>query len=610
MNHPRVTALRRMLVLAIALMTPLAAWADTNALNMINLTGGIATYDGYGVNVGQIEAEGGTPTNHVDFNTNNLFIVSPTSSLYTDANEHATEVASVIISTGVVTRGVAPRATLYSAGAGTDPDLQSYMWLMATQNTASAKVCKVINMSLGTPNETMVLSGTSGGTNYYNVYPSYSANGSDLLSRTADNLARNRGVIFVISAGNNGSSGTNSITAPGDAYNIISVGAVSNLTVGTTSVADFSSRGYLSNGRSKPDIVAPGADMAMAGFYAASSNLTYNASTAVLSNNVGIATTIASGTTVAVSYPGPAQNPVSGVVTDSGTSFAAPMVAGVAARLVQYGNTLAQSNSATDPRVIKAVLLNSATKLPGWTQGTTNIGGVISVTRPLDPNQGAGLLNAGRAFNELAGGRTFPTQYGNSFLGDLVTNNVGWDRSDVQLGLTNIYMISAQSSGELRLTLDWYRDVDTNNNVLGLANLDLMLWSSPNQSLSNMILEAKSISTVDNVEQLYLTDLPANYYAFGVYYTNTYSGSVFYGLAWDLVPVPEPGTLLLVGSGLACLGLWRKYRQRRGRLISCRRIPVVARTWGFLGGVDPRRSAVCCGKRNPSACSCSGCTGR
>jgi hypothetical protein len=129
-------------------------------------------------------------------------------------------------------------------------------------------------------------------------------------------------------------------------------------------------------------------------------------------------------------------------------------------------------------------------------------------------------------------------------------------------------MIGVQSSGELRLTLDWYRDVDTNNNVLGLANLDLMLWSSPNHSLSNMILEAKSISTVDNVEQLYLTDLPANYYAFGVYYdsysTGTPPGSLFYGLAWDFVPVPEPSALLLVGSGLACLGLWRKYRQRRG----------------------------------------------
>ena len=519
MNHPRSTALRRILSLAIVFLTSLAVRADPNSIALINLTGGITKYDGSTVNIGEIDL------NVADCNNPALFgQIALTTNLTLNTSgtvdSHPTEVAGVMVSIDATSLGVATGAKVYSVQVNQSSydafrtnTVNAAFWLATAQKT------RVINLSMGTSN------------------PGYHpTDGTNYTSRGLDRLVIEQGTIVVKSAGNYGALGANTITEPGGAYNIITVGAVNNAAPGTaTNVAGYSSLGYLSDGRSKPDIVAPGGSE-----------------------------------TVLPTDPAPVDNvvmPISPAGTtqrDAGTSFAAPHVAGVAARLLQYGDKLTNSCPVTDPRVIKAILLNSATKLPGWTQqGTGTNGGVISVTHPLDPNQGAGLLNAGRAFNELAGGRTFPTQTGSNSIDGLVYNNLGWDMSGAQLGLTNTYMFSAQSSGELRLTLDWYRDVDSNYNELGLANLDLMLWSSPNRSLNNMTLKAQSISTNDNVEQLYFTDLPEDYYAFGVYY-DSYSGgappgSIFYGLAWDFVAVPEPSTLLL--AGLGSVVLWKLRRR-------------------------------------------------
>ncbi len=156
------------------------------------------------------------------------------------------------------------------------------------------------------------------------------------------------GVIFVQAAGNGGAAGANSVRAPAGSYNAIVVGAVNNATPGTaTNVAYYSGQGYLSNGRSAPDILAPG------GGGTPASNVEMPTSPA---GTPGTNTTFAS----------------------AGTSFATPHISGLVADLLQAATANVPGvyqGYVQDSRTMKAVLMNSATQLPGWTQtGTTTNG--------------------------------------------------------------------------------------------------------------------------------------------------------------------------------------------------------------------------------------------
>lgn len=79
------------------------------------------------------------------------------------------------------------------------------------------------------------------------------------VSRAADEAVE-AGVHVVVAAGNSGLGGSQTIEAPGNAFNVITVGAVDD--IGTVGIADdtlagFSSRGP-AFGRVKPEVVAPG----------------------------------------------------------------------------------------------------------------------------------------------------------------------------------------------------------------------------------------------------------------------------------------------------------------------------------------------------------------
>ena len=66
--------------------------------------------------------------------------------------------------------------------------------------------------------------------------------------------AADKGIVVVCSAGNSGSGSWKKITPPGDAENVITVGAVNKYGV----LAPFSSVGNTADGRVKPDVVAVG----------------------------------------------------------------------------------------------------------------------------------------------------------------------------------------------------------------------------------------------------------------------------------------------------------------------------------------------------------------
>jgi len=78
--------------------------------------------------------------------------------------------------------------------------------------------------------------------------------GQTTIVTQACELAFDRGIVTIASAGNEGNGSWHYITAPADGFNTIAVGAVTSL----NEVAGFSGRGPTFDGRIKPDIVTQG----------------------------------------------------------------------------------------------------------------------------------------------------------------------------------------------------------------------------------------------------------------------------------------------------------------------------------------------------------------
>lgn len=365
-----------------------AAVGATQAKAMFNL-------DGSNVRIGQVEAGRPWQTHaalagaakvdqlrqRLDAGTglmNPALPAGPANPTLTDSrSEHATAVAGIMA--GAVgtaeQRGIAHSAQVVSApidafGSGRD----------AFDAVALDPTVQVVNMSAGPDTPT----------------PEY----VDSVINTRRNL------VFVKSAGNAGPGSVggnpaNTITNPGMNYNGIAVGGL-NATFAAT--ASYSSSNSTPGGLRKPDLVAPSEYIL--------------SPIAIDTNNDGMANDFDRRFTgVDARVFADANFATSRTGSISGTSFAAPHVSGVAALLAQAqredrGGVFDATSD--DSRVVKAVLLNTATRdgirdsagarwsqrsnpLPGPNQGYT-------VTESLDRQLGAGMVNAlGAAKNYLAG---------------------------------------------------------------------------------------------------------------------------------------------------------------------------------------------------------------
>jgi hypothetical protein len=222
--------------------------------------------------------------------------------------------------------------------------------------------------------------------------------------RHADGLVHDRWRLFVKSAGNRG-TGDGRVTSPGNGYNVVAVGNVNlggtparadDTMAGTSSFVDPAS---VMGDREKPEVSAPGTNIRM------------------LSNG----------------FPWPGQ-------TDSGTSFAAPMVAGTAARLIQRKPFLG-----IWPEQLRAILMASA---------DNNIEGA---TRLSDVD-GAGMINA------------------NSAVRILDDNRHGGQRVDCStFGTSQVVSSTTLSAGQrLRAAISWTADPSAADHaVRPSADLDL-----------------------------------------------------------------------------------------------------------------------------------------
>jgi hypothetical protein len=273
------------------------------------------------------------------------------------------------------------------------------------------------------------------------VNQSFTAGGTDTAY---DAYAAKFNVLFVSGMANE--PGTPP-PAPGTAYNGLGVGIISD--------TGMSSIGPTSDGRAKPDLVAPHSCC---------------------------------------------------------SSFSTPQVAGTAALLLQaaVANEGGANTAviATNSSVIKALLLNGAVKMTNWTNG---------FRRPLDARYGAGVLNMYNSDLQLRGGR-HPASTTNGVPINAAhpptgaTNTVasmrGWDFSTIQSAMLNdrvahyYFQLPTNSVAySSTATLVWKKGSGA------LTNLELYLY----ETTSNTLVTC-STSSVDNVEHLFVPKLPAGRY--------------------------------------------------------------------------------------------------
>jgi hypothetical protein len=248
------------------------------------------------------------------------------------------------------------------------------------------------------------------------------------------------------------------------------------------------------------------------------------------------------------------------VAPEASTSFSTPQVSGAAAILLQAGARgdagAANATATQDFRVVKALLLNGATKPDGW---------VHTQTTPLDPRYGAGVLNIYNSYQQLHAGRqsyvtvTAPVLGGPHLPpagGANEASNVGWAfdtlTSNPSADVVGHYFFNVTSPSALTATLDWDLPGTPSADLPAtLNNLDLFLYDAATGALVD-----QSVSSVDNVEHLYDATLPAGRYDLEV----LLHGSVItpisqtYGLAYNFAPVPEPAAgMILLASGSVLL---------------------------------------------------------
>jgi hypothetical protein len=372
-------------------------------------------------------------------------------------------------------------------------------------------------------------------------------------SRAVDAIALVSGKTMVFSAGNRG-PGNGSVGAPASGFNVIAVGSLgSDVSVPMYGlVSSFSSRGpqpiyipniqaanffvngngtTIANARAAVDIVAPGENLVTA---------LYGGTTG---GNAG-------GTEL------PGDNAYSNV---SGTSFAAPVVASAATLMADAARqTFGNTTKALDGRVMKANLLNSATKIEGWSNGqSSGIDGVIRTTQALDYAAGAGALNLNRGFDQLLSGTTDVAGTSGGAI-----SKIGWDFGVVTDASPNDYSFSAplEAGSTLTVTLDWFvdRSIDLMTNAtleVSFDNLDLQVWSTNGNVLDALI--AESITQYNEVEHLSFAVPATDQYLIRVLFAGEVwdlTGDVnqtTYGLAWANTVVPEPTMAFVLLGGFA-----------------------------------------------------------
>ncbi|MDV9192160.1 S8 family serine peptidase [Streptomyces sp. SR27] len=201
-----------------------------------------AGYDGTGTKVAVLDT--GADAEHPDLKGRIAASENFTDSETTgDRQGHGTHTISTVGGSGAASggkkKGVAPGAALLNGKVLNDSGSGAASWIIAGMEWAVAQGADVVSMSLGSPVPTDC---------------------TDPMSVAAEELAQNKGTLFVIAAGNSGPT-LNTVSSPGCAPSVLTVGATDR----DDSTAYFSSRGpTIVNHTLKPEIAAPGVGISAA----------------------------------------------------------------------------------------------------------------------------------------------------------------------------------------------------------------------------------------------------------------------------------------------------------------------------------------------------------
>ena len=275
--------------------------------------------------------------------------------------------------------------------------------------------------------------------------------------------------LLVIAAIGNGKNSYDLPLYPAAGSNVLAVGVVSS----TDSLSEFglpdvnhSTAGPTLDGRCKPDIVAPGNCL------------------------------------VAVAGTRDSYKP-----SGDYSSFAAPVVTGVASMLIQKAKSEPSLQLAVSPFmsncILKSILMTSAKKLPGWHKG--NPSDDDDHEYPLDFKQGAGMVDGFAAFIVLTAGMQQS--------GDINPN--GWDTGIIEPNYSaeKVYRLKTESFKKpiISATLVWNRaygdEYPFAPAMQKWADLQLKVVAVDANGRSQIV--DYSNSPVDNVEHIY-TSLDSN----------------------------------------------------------------------------------------------------
>jgi hypothetical protein len=227
------------------------------------------------------------------------------------------------------------------------------------------------------------------------------------------------------------------------------------------------------------------------------------------------------GETILANYNSGRQKPDI-VAPEVNTSYSTSVVSSAAALLYNSGS--GTNSILTEP--IKAILMAGATKdeFSGWAHTPTS---------PLDETFGAGELNILNSYKIQLGGEF----EGSTSSPAAPVGDYGWDYDVAEPGQALLYNFEVpefNTGAELSVLLAWNITItDTNpghpfSPTDSLANLDLQLFNSTDTYLGELV--DSSVSTIDNVEHIYLTDLDPGTYTLRL----TTSATHDFGLAWRL----------------------------------------------------------------------------
>ncbi len=382
------------------------------------------------------------------------------------------------------------------------------------------------------------------------------ATGNNSEELAVDRVVEQEKIIYTQSAGNNGRfrdfNDHGTLSDPAGAYNAIVVGnvrfesdeyprlfdAASAMLHDTTSVGPTAGDAA----RSAPHLVAPGTGILsafMMEFATATGALRLDPAYPIDTNR-GLYSTMLRATPETGLFE---TEPV------TGTSFAAPIVAGVASLLVERSRKPVGGfgSIGEDARVIKSILMTSADKPADWEQGLPDMHVDDSTAIPLSFDFGAGVLDPEGAMDLLEAGRFENYRIAPGAPGPKITTN-GWNLTTLIGNVVSplddlaghIYYLDDLVAGSpLTATLNWYRHIDADMAATPLSNLDLELLSWDGVTAVSV---AVSNSQVDNLEHIHLNALATG----GDYLLRVWDVSAdpanfeSYALSWELASHPQP----------------------------------------------------------------------